>query len=218
MNWRRGLLLAGIHLTLAGFVVFMYETTDAHFLKDDYRRDPPSVKNPATAQSGDTVQFDPCAMWIDYSPYENAVRFANLPALALTGWRTDCPAHWTFAGMLHARGRVRTPAQLVATREVDFGFCTLLTGQWFFVGGWVLVRRKRRWLDPGSVMTVCTVVGVLATLGRFHPTSDLVIRPIGELAVLVIAPCWLWWFGLLVWRGARLFWQSTVAHVHRLKN
>ena len=34
MNWRRGLLLAGIHLVVAGTLIVWMEARDAQFLRD----------------------------------------------------------------------------------------------------------------------------------------------------------------------------------------
>jgi hypothetical protein len=209
MNWRRGLLLAGIHLAVAVPLIVMLEARDEASMREDsddhappaWIASDPVLKDAPSGDEGQTVTFDPCSIWAHYATEEQVAWFANLPAMTLSGWRQLCPPRWTLAGRLNVGySWVPTPSALAEAREVDWGFGLLVAAQWILVGAFPLIRPKRWWAEPGAFITCCTVVGFALVL----------IRPIEGLARLPVSfavIAWFWWFGLLVWKTACLAWR-----------
>jgi hypothetical protein len=213
MNWRRGILLAGINLAVAVPLIVMLEARDVAYMREHYAdhadhappawiASDPVLKNAPSGKEGQSVGFDPCAMWgAHYPPEELIAPTANFPAMTISGWRQLCPPRWTLAGRLnvgYSWGPL--PSTLTAWREVDWGFGLLIALQWILVGGFPLTRPNRWWAEPGAFITCCAVIGFVLVL----------IRPIEGLARLpasLAAFAWLWWFGLLVWKGGQLLWR-----------
>ncbi len=201
MNWRRGLLLAGIHLAVAVPLILTLEARDAEFLRNRHiTMTPPAQASPPAAQEGETVSFSPYGMWVHYPPQTYIVQVANLPAFVLTGWRMESPAHWTLAGRLQADWEHRT---VELQSRVDKGLILLIAIQWFLVGGFPLVRPLRWWAEPGILITIGAVASGLLVL---IPGADVG----ATIPVLIAWFAWLWWFGLLVWRSARAGWRLAV--------
>jgi hypothetical protein len=122
MNWRRGLLLAGIHLAIVGFAAYIYEDIDAQMPRHGI-------------DEGEPIMDGPCPiMWVDYSPFMIAVSTANFSAFTVTGWRYECPGPRTISGILHANGWEHPAASITTERNVDFIFCGLVAIQWFVIG------------------------------------------------------------------------------------
>ena len=165
----------------------------------------PVLKTAPSSDEGQAVGFDPCAMWADYSAVEQVAWFANLPAMAVSGWGQLCPPRWTLAGRLNVGySWFPSPATIPSHREVDWGFGLLIAVQWILVGAFPLTHPKRWWAEPGAFITCCTVIALELVL----------IRPIEGLArlpALVAALAWFWWFGLLVWNGVRFGWKHLRA-------
>jgi hypothetical protein len=216
MNWRRGLLLAGIHLAVALPVILMMEAKDAQFLQgraestaESQREDAPRKPAPANqapphedaAQESETDTFDPCKMWVHYAPQHYIVQLANFPAFVLTAWREECPARWSLSGMLGVGSTWwPTPLSLVWQKQVDLGLALLIAMQWFFIGGFPLARPRRWCWEPGVFITLCTVAAfVLVLIPVFGALS--------KLPMLFAAVAWLYWFGLLLWKLLRLAWR-----------
>lgn len=212
MNWRRGVLLAGIHLAVAVPLIVMLEVRDEASMREDRDDHAPSVwiaSDPVlkTAPSGDegqTVGFDPCAMLVHFSTEDQVASLPNLPAIELSSWRQICPPRWTLAGRLNVGYSVfPSRATIPSRREVDLGFGLLVAVQWILVGAFPFIHPKRWWAEPGAFITCCTVIAFGLVL----------IRPIGGLArlpAMLAAFAWLWWFGLLVWTGVRFGWKRFV--------
>jgi len=197
MNWRRGLLLAGIHLAIVGFVVYMYEDMDATMLSH-------------SIDAGELIMDGPCPIiWDDPSPLTMVVPTSNLPAFALTGWRIECPGPRTLSGILHANGWEHSVANIAALRSVDLIFCALVSIQWFLIGSFPVRRIRRWWAEPGVLVTICVVIA-----GCLCPFWS--VRLVAEFIALLPLLAWLWWLSLLLWKAIRFAWQSTVAHVPRL--
>jgi hypothetical protein len=108
MNWRRGLLLAGINLAVALPMIVMMEARDqkyaltqeeimARAASKDAPRPPespapePDQSSPEQAEETVSVTFDPCAMWGHYPVQVVVVQGADMPSVALAGWEDDCP-------------------------------------------------------------------------------------------------------------------------------
>jgi hypothetical protein len=216
MQWRRGLLLAGIHLVVAGTLIIQMEARDAQSVRNREESTAEAAREAAlrpqapvdaesgkadTEQDSETFVIDPCSMWVHYPVQQSVVVFANLPAFVLTGWRDVCPPHWSLAGMLHTGGWLAQTAPKVAAQKlVDLGLGAIIAIQWFLVGGFPLIRSRRLWGEPGMFITICAV-----------PAFGLAMIPaVDELALfpaLLAFFAWLWWFGLLVWVGLRSGWR-----------
>jgi hypothetical protein len=218
MNWRRGLLLAGINLAVAIPMILMMEAKDQKYTLTSEeimaktaaeaapRPPEPSTPKPAPAnaeQTEETVTFDPCGMLVHYPAQVVVVQAVDMPSLALAGWEDLCPPHWSLAGRL--RGKMSwppTPLWMETQRKIDAGLCLLIAIQWFLVGGFPLARNQKWWVDPGSFITVCAILaGVIALI----PVVDGLAR----LPALIAGVAWLWWFGLLVWRTLQFGWRMT---------
>lgn len=216
MDWRRGLLFAGIHLVVAAPMVLLVEAANLRYMEDrnadamEAARDAaalPPVTEPATIASadaeenGETVTFSPCGLWAEYPPEVVVVQLVDAPALVFSGWEMDCPARWSLAGRL--RGNRSWPpdsAWMAAEYKIGAGLCAMIAVQWFLLGGFRLARRPEWWRDPATFLTACAIVaGILGLL----PGVDLAAR----LPALVAGLCWYWWFGLLVWRALSGGWR-----------
>jgi hypothetical protein len=203
MNWRRGLLLAGIQLVIAGTLIAYQEV-------DYWRHESGSSVTHSAAriqladwQESDTVTFDPCNggvvdHWL--SPPEEVVSFANIPASAITGWVAPCPSRWTLAGILRAAHKSDGVhiEPLVAS-----GMCALVPLQWFLVGGFPFIRPRKWWQEPGAFITLCTCAAFVLLL--FARVWEFYAVP-----ALMAAFVWLYWFGLLVWKTLRSCWRRLI--------
>jgi hypothetical protein len=220
MNWRRGLLLAGINLAVAVLMILMMEARDEKYaltqeeimakasIKDAPRPpEPPTLDTHQTSpeQTEEAVMFDFCGMWVHYSVQEVVLRSADMPSVAIAGWRDVCPPHWSLAGRL--RGKMTwppTPLWMETQRKIDAGMCLFIAIQWFFMGGFPLARTKKWWADPGSFITACAALaGAIALI----PVVDVLARLPSVIAMLAF----LWWFGLLIWRTLQFGWRMTTA-------
>jgi len=208
MNWRRGILLAGIHLAVAVPLIVMHEMQDEAFMREHYvSKAPQPAKSVSGTTSlddeGVTVGFDPCKMFIDYSTRHLVEQSLEPFAVALSGWQQVCPPRWSIAGKLKINyDWVQAPSTIPARRKVGLGFGLLIAVQWILVGGLPLIQPKRWWAEPGAFITCCTVIAFGLVL----------IRPIEEFArlpVLLAVLAWFWWFGLLVWKGIRFGWRRV---------
>jgi hypothetical protein len=201
MKWKRGLLLAAIHLAVAGPLVAWLSADDARYARDHYIPHQPLFDAPShTAENdGEIISFDSCrGMWVHYPPQTTIVRLANFPAFVLTGWRLECPTKWSLSGIFHVdSNRAPTPSSVAAQKRVDVGFILLIFLQWLLVGGLPLVRPVRWWCEPGIVITVGTVLSGLFVMMPSNGYDSLATGP-----VLLAWFAWLWWLGLLVWRAA----------------
>jgi len=226
MNWRRGLLLAGINLAVAVPMILMMEARDQEYaltqeeimakaaMKDAPRPPGPPTPEPSKVgpeQTEETVSFDPCTMWGGHYPLQVVVvRATEIPSAVLAGWNDDCPPNWSLAGRL--RGKMTwppTPLWMATQRKIDAGLCLLIAMQWFLMGGFPLVQTHKWWADPGAFITACAVVaGAIALV----PVIDDFARLPAGIAMLAF----LWWFCLLVWKTVHFGWRMAVAwRVHR---
>lgn len=193
MNWRRGLLLAGIHLVIAGSLIVLTERRDAKFIPEHRQTVGAKPIDPDFAQNGEAVAFDLCGATFNYSPQVRVVRNVNLPVVVLTGWSSVCPAPWTFAGLLHIEV---LPQSMDSERRIDLVLCLVIPIQWFLLGGFPLIKPRRWWLEPGAIITICALAAFLLFL--IPGLRDWSVLP-GLFACLA----WLYWFALLIWKGLR---------------
>jgi hypothetical protein len=225
MNWRRGLLLAGINLAAAVPMVCLLAARDAEFLRDREQTEltpkaqvSVAILNRRNAarmvrtQEEQIVGFNPCELWDHYPAQMFVVQFGNLPAFILTQWRVDCPPEWSVAAALgvHVAGRI-SEENFKAMRRVDLALCLLIAIQWFLIGSFPLVRPERWWAEPGAFITACTVVASIIALAP-------VVDGLAKLPALVAFFGWMWWLGLLIWKPVHLAWQSTLGGLRRLNN
>ena len=207
MNWRRGLVLAGINLAISvpGFVwqearFWPYTNTDVtktHSARVEY----------VVFQEEVPVPLDPCH-WFDlgYSRLEEVGEFANLPTALSTGWHGSCLTKSPLG-----RGVRRVIGARSHLAEVVDCAClsALVSIQWVLVGGFPLARPKHWWFEPGAFITAVALVGALVS---FLPVIDFMSR-IAEIFAVI---GWLWWFGLLVWIPLHRAWRSTLGGLRRL--
>jgi hypothetical protein len=232
MNWRRGLLLAGIHLAVAIALILSLEAKDAEALRlreqanveadreaaarTQMPTPTPSYADSAQPNSGEMFRFDPdpCSMMVHYPAQVTVEVSAAYPAVAVTGWRMYCAASWSLSKRLGSEPFwLPTTADEAAAdrarRKVDKWFVVVLVLQWFLIGGFPLLRPKAWWAEPGAFITVCTVIG-----GAFALIPAL--YGLALLAALVALVAWFWWFGLLVWRLTQGAWR-LIRHVARFR-
>jgi len=209
-------LLSGINLVAAVPLILMLEGRDAQNIRSReentaFAEREAAAKGPAlekekpakadTESEEETISFNPCGLWVHYSAQEEAVRWGELPAFVMTGWRIVCPPKWTFSGMMHL-GRVWAPTTATSTaqRQIDASLCILIALQWLLVGALPLKQTQKWWGEPGFLITACNV---FATCLALIPA----VEGLARLPALIAAYAWLWWFGLLIWVMLRLVWK-----------
>jgi hypothetical protein len=199
MNWRRGLLLAGVQLAVAVPLIVWSEAEIAEHIKTaDHNTKSTEPVHADAGQEGTFFYFDPCKLHSS-GEFELAriVRFANLPSATLIEWRTICADRWSLAGVLHLSN---WPWSMVKERQVDSVLGLLIPIQWFLVGGFPLVQPRRWWLEPGVFITLCILGAlILAMIPGIRWWSDF--------PILLAGFAWLYWFGLLVWKSLRSGWR-----------
>jgi len=204
MNWRRGLLLAGINLVVAVPLIVMLEARDEQNMREHFEPHSPVAGEPASKatqsnEEAQTVEFSPCNLWAAYSVRSEVAWFPNLPATILSGWQQLCPPRWTLAGRLNV-GYSWSGSTIPGHRKVCLGFGLLVAIQWILVGAFPLMRPKRWWAEPGTFITCCALIGFGIVI--IHPIADF-----ARLPAACAAFAWLWWFGLLMWKSVRFGWQ-----------
>ncbi|HWE84493.1 MAG TPA: hypothetical protein VG267_06085 [Terracidiphilus sp.] len=176
VQWRRGLVLAGIHLAVCAPLVVWEEAHIWDWVRsqENWRPDPAPVVQP---EDGETVTFSPCGMWYHMSLPQRIIVMGELPAAAVSGWREPCPPAWSFAGLVG----MSWPNRDSRRKEIgsSIGLCGLIALQWMLVGGFPLIHPRRWFEEPGALMTICTCTGILALFAPF---------------------LWLFWLILLLWR------------------
>jgi hypothetical protein len=215
MNWRRGLLLAGIHLAVAAAVIAMDGVRGSSLLRNEMREGVATLRNVAWQES-DQVSFDLChGGFVHYSdrPRDVIVKLANLPASAVSGWMRPCPARWSLAGLIESR---YFNQQIRVNELTSVGFCLLISAQWLLVGGLPLSQPRHWFAEPGAFITLCTVIaacpvllGAILSLVGTSPVDAAVaaLDWFGQFVALFAAAAWFWWFGLLVWKILRAGWR-----------
>jgi hypothetical protein len=224
MNWRRGLLLAGINVAIAVPMISILAARDVQARREWKQRssveDAPWIDRfgefsvaptiMVRAQEEQTVSFSPCGLWASIPVQESVVQFGNLPVAIVSQWRVACPPRWSIARMLGVNDSgFLSDVNFSAMRRVDLALCLLIAAQWFLIGGLPLVQPKRWWSEPGAFITACTAAGSAIAL---IPVVDV----FGRLPALIAFFGWLWWAGLLIWMPVRWAWRSTLGPLRRL--
>lgn len=193
MNWRRGLLFAGIHLVIAGTLIAWHE---AALQKGSL----------AFVQTkGLTYMPDPCGAGFMENELDSSQRtivsFANFPAASLTGWIFPCPSGtWTLAGRFESTFGYDT---FKLDLRIAIIMSALVPIQWILIGGFPLVDPRRWWMEPGVLITICTALSLLLVL---TPAS----HEISPLPMLFAVLAWLYWFSLLIWKILRSGWRLLI--------
>lgn len=220
MHWKRGLLLAGLNLAAAASMITLMESRDARYVIERETNKGQSVARGTVlvrvglgrlthprllvVQEEETVTFSPCGEWVHYPVQVEVVRFGNMPASALAGWRLDCRPLWTLSGRI--LGEVETAPNergLRLQKRVDIGLGVLIFVQWMIVDGLPLTGPRCFWCDPGAFITICTLVA--SGLAMNHAIEGLARFP-----ALFAGLAWLLWLVMLIWRGTLLAWRSLI--------
>jgi hypothetical protein len=205
MNWRRGVALAAIHLAVAALVIVRTEADYWPAIRSERVRVP--VVEPPSATASDLMEanFYPCDEGgiIDrtFSPGEIVIGAANMPEVLLLGWHEPCAQPTALDTVVEKRyGRTRRAEVLILTIQ-----SAAFVVWWLLVGGSPLVRPRRWWLEPGALITACTLPAALVSL--LIPTDwDLrfpIVDGAAEVPASVAMLAWLWWVGLLIWKTIR---------------
>jgi hypothetical protein len=213
MNWRRGLVLAGIHLLVSTASFVRDEANLWQWIRSaDLPHGVAHVRMVAFQEelvfgnSCDEGVYD-----IGPSSLGNVVATANLPIALATGWHTPClpvvQRSWITIRMEAVFGRNSPRAEIAAATSL----CVCVFTLWTFVGGFPLIQPRGWWLEPSAMITLCTMLGA-----AFAVVPHLI--EISRIAVPVIAILWFWWFGLLIWKLAHRAWRSTLGGLRRLSN
>jgi len=187
VQWRRGLVLAGIHLAICVPLIVWEEASRWDWVRSQENLPPLVFTHPVPppsppdavkpADEGETVSFSPCGLWSHIPWQERIIVFGELPAAAFSQWGQPCPPIWSLAGLVGVRGPNRDSRRKEV--EVSIGLCSLIALQWILVGGFPLIY-PRKWIwEPGVLITICTCTGILALFAPF---------------------LWLFWLILLLWR------------------
>jgi len=186
LQWRRGLVLAGIHLVICVPLIVWEEASRWDWVRSQENLPPLELARPVPppapdaikpADDGEMVSFSPCGMWYHMSLPQRIIVMGELPAAAVSRWGEPCPPSWSLAGELG----VGWPNHDSRRKEVEFsiGLCGLIALQWVLIGGFPLIHPRRWYWEPGALITICTCTAFLAFLAPF---------------------LWLAWFVLLAWK------------------
>jgi hypothetical protein len=215
MRWRRGLILAAIHLAVTVPLVLWTQSRDTQDLQV---REQNVVPGPTTVparmhapvaavpvQKAESVPIDPCANTVDYPPQETIARYAEMPAFILTGWRMDCPTSWSLSGRLHLLGwQPPSESSIAQQHQVDLYFCLLIAVQWFLIGSFPLAHPGDSLGEPGILITGCLVIACAMV---FIPA----LSGLAQFPALIASFFWIWWLSLLVWTAFRAAWRRVMA-------
>ena len=196
MMWKRGLLLAAIHVAIAIAMILLVHA-ELHCISDRSRTEPvASLRLAAWQEEEQTVSFSPCDFYGRPNPPETVVMMVNPFVEEVVGWAEFCPVSWTLAGRLGLKAKCGS----VANPTLAAALCIFIFVQWFLIGSFPLIRPKRWWLEPGAFISLCACLGAAICL---IPAIDALAR----LPTLIAFVAWLLWLGLLLWRILQLAWR-----------
>jgi hypothetical protein len=124
MNWRRGLLLAGIHLAVAVPMVIWQEARDWSSLRTEWEPAQRPALRMAAQQEDERVNFYPCDLWESIPATTIVLIIEELPAAFAVGIGENCPPIWTVAGSV--RAALDTPpyrSNRAAEASIAASFC-----------------------------------------------------------------------------------------------
>jgi hypothetical protein len=134
--------------------------------------------------------FNPCEGWKwefgPIPPDQNILGFADLPVLLITGGHEPCNSPTRLDRAVQMR-LGKTHKSEILTLVI---LCSAIAVQWLLLGAFPLNNSKRRWLEPGAMVTLCTLPALVLA---FIPVIPRVTLPL--LALLV----WTYWALLLIY-------------------
>jgi hypothetical protein len=207
MNWKRGVLFAGVHFAIAATMIGW--DADRVWHEEHAERGAHEWRLVETAWQEEemAVPFDPCktgyvCRWT--TPQEEIVQMGNLPVYVLSGWKNPCPPAWTFAGVVQHGRLNRSLGDYFLVSAI---LCAAVPVEWFLIGAYPFFRRNRWFLEPSVLVTIFTSVSACGfPLTLLPPVGDfpeLIFPFLGALAML----SWLFWFLLLAWSCAWAGWK-----------
>lgn len=195
-QWRRGLVLAGIHLVICVPLIVWEEASRWDWVRSQENLPPLELARPVPppppdavkpADESETVSFSPCGFWYHMSLPQRIIVMGEVPAAAVSRWGEPCPPSWSLAGQLG----IGWPNHDTRRKEVEFsiGLCGLIALQWVLIGGFPLIHPARWYWEPGALITICTCTVFLTSFVPF---------------------LWLFWFILLLWRLLQISYRRVV--------
>ena len=214
MNWRRGLLLAGIHLLIATASFVRDEASFWHWIRSAGLTHQNAGVQLAAFQE-EQISGNSCDWGIyDSGPsaLANVAATANLPVALATGWHSPClpqpQRSWITNRMEGVFGGNTRRSEVAAATSL----CIAVFVLWSFIGSFPLIHPRRWWLEPAAMITLCTILGAALALIPHLPELT-------RFTMLIAVIFWLWWFALLLWKVVlHPAWQSTLATFRRLYN
>jgi hypothetical protein len=204
MSWRRGLLLVGIHLTVAIFLSVWMEWGYWPHIRSEAVRKRPVVTEQMSVEQAEEVSFYPCdegGGWCGSTPPQSVIAgIASLPVSLLSGWHIPCTLTPTALDSTVEIRYARTRKAEVIIWTILFGGVAVL---WLLAGGFPLIRPERWWLEPGAFITICTLAATL-----LFPIPG--IGSLYKIPVLFAALTWVYWFLLLLWKPLRFLWLQAM--------
>jgi len=206
MNWRRGLLLAGIHFAVAASLSVWMEWGYWPQIRSEMVRQRPVVTEQMSAEEAEELSFFPCdegGGWCGPTPPQAEIAgIANLPVALLSDWHIPCTVGTGSLDSVVEKHYARTRKAEVIIWAILFGGVVVL---WIFVGGLPLIRPRRWWQEPGVFITICTLT---ATLLFPVPGIGILYR----IPLLFAAFAWLYWLLLLIWKTLLFLWRQFPLH------
>jgi hypothetical protein len=203
MKWRRGLLLAGIHVGILGFFMVLDEAGSWSLF----------VTGPASSQATlrlvawqeeQAVPFNPCAHGIVDGPMTPPLRIlamGSLPVVLITGGHEACRSPSWIDSAVQARLLRGSQISEVLICAV---LCALVAVQWLLVGGLPLIHPKRWWIEPGAAITALTCVTAVWLLLFSVLLHSWQLEELSSVPMYAAMLIWLVWFGLLIWKLGRM--------------
>ena len=196
MNWRRGILFAGIHVLAAGSVLVWNESQFWRYIRTDRNR-PVSLPSP---DPGMGTYFNPCEGWRwcygPISPGQAILSFADIPVGIISGGHEPCNSPTPLDRLVQTQVGKTHKSELVILAILAIAIAV----QWFVLGAFPLSRPNRRWLEPGALITICTLpVAAMAVI-----PASIFPRNIIPFMGLV---AWAFLFWVPIWRLIKWLWR-----------
>jgi len=203
MNWRRGVLFAAIHVLVAGCMLVWYESTFWRYIRSD-RNQPVTLPN---SDLGLGPHSNPCEGWrycYGISPVQTILGFADLPVLLISGGHEPCNTPTQLDRLAQERfGKTRKSEALILLI-----LCLGIAAQWFALGALPLSRPKHKWLEPGALITLCSLPVALMALLPYSIFPRTALIPLATVA-------WAYLIVVLIWRLFKWTWRLTANRLVR---
>lgn len=193
MQWKRGLLIAGIHLAVVGAMFVQEESAVWPMIKASaggtaVLRLAAWQEEPMADSCGESIADVPMPV------EEKIVGFANLPVALLTGWHQPCATPGRLTAMIQGKAGKPTHASEITTSII---LCILVFAQWLVVGGFPVVKPKQWWAEPAVFITACTLVSVALML---VPS----LHDVAYFPALISVIVWIVWLMIVLWKALQI--------------